>query len=84
MFDWAVEAVADYVENVRPCLGCPQHSAMRVTERGGRLRPPEINTRFEAYREALRRLGEQSGFSLVEEDRLSSILLIRGNPYPSA
>lgn len=54
MFDWAVEAVEDYVANVRPRFGCPQHPAMWVTERGGRLRPPEINARFEAYREALR------------------------------
>ncbi len=50
---WAVEAVADYVENVRPKFGCDGHPALRVTERGGRVRPPEINARFEAYRDAL-------------------------------
>ena len=32
---WAVEAVADYVENVRPRFGCGDHPALWVTERGG-------------------------------------------------
>ena len=34
---WAVEAVADYVENVRPRFGCEDHPALWVTERGGRV-----------------------------------------------
>ena len=50
---WAVEAVADYVENIRPKFGCDGHPALWVTERGGRIRPAEINARFEAYRDAL-------------------------------
>ena len=50
---WAVEAVADYVENVRPRFGCGDHPALWVTERGGRVKPAEINARFVAYREAL-------------------------------
>ena len=50
---WAVDAVADYVENVRPRFGCEEHPAMWVTERGGRVRPAEINARFVAYRDAL-------------------------------
>ena len=50
---WAVEAVADYVENIRPRFGCEDHPALWVTERGGRIKPPEINARFEAYRDAL-------------------------------
>ncbi len=54
MFGWAVEAVADYVENIRPRLGCEGHPALWVTERGGRVRPPEINARFESYRDALK------------------------------
>jgi integrase len=40
---WAVEAVADYVENIRPLFGCADHPALWVTERGGRI----------AYRSAL-------------------------------
>jgi integrase/recombinase XerC len=51
--DWAVEAVADYVENVRPRFGCEDHPALWVTERGGRIKPAEINARFVAYRDAL-------------------------------
>jgi integrase/recombinase XerC len=50
---WAVEAVADYVENIRPWFGCPDHPALWVTERGGRVKPSEINARFVAYRDAL-------------------------------
>ena len=43
---WAVEAVADYVDNIRPRFGCEEHPAMWVTERGGRVAPAEINARF--------------------------------------
>lgn len=50
---WAVDAVRDYVENIRPRFGCEDHPAMWVTERGGRLRPAEINARFVTYRDAL-------------------------------
>jgi site-specific recombinase XerD len=50
---WAVEAVADYVENVRPRFGFADHPALWVTERGGRVKPAEINARFVAYRDAL-------------------------------
>jgi integrase/recombinase XerC len=50
---WAVEAVADYVENIRPRFGCPDHPALWVTERGGRVKPAEINARFVAYRDTL-------------------------------
>ena len=32
---WAVDAVADYVENIRPKFGFPEHPALWVTERGG-------------------------------------------------
>jgi site-specific recombinase XerD len=53
VMDWAVEAVADYVENVRPRFGPADHPALWVTERGGRVKPVEINARFAAYRDAL-------------------------------
>jgi integrase/recombinase XerC len=52
VMDWAVEAVEDYVENVRPRFGFPDHPALWITERGGRLQPSSINDRFEAYRDA--------------------------------
>jgi integrase/recombinase XerC len=50
---WAVEAVADYLDNIRPRFGCAEHPAMWVTERGGRIAPAEINARFVTYRDAL-------------------------------
>jgi site-specific recombinase XerD len=50
---WAVEAVADYVENIRPRFGVEDHPALWLTERGGRVKPVEINARFVAYRDAL-------------------------------
>lgn len=50
---WAVDAVADYVENVRPRFGVVDHPALWVTERGGRIKPAEINARFVSYRDAL-------------------------------
>ena len=34
---WAVEAVADYVDNIRPRFGAVDHPALWVTERGGAL-----------------------------------------------
>jgi site-specific recombinase XerD len=50
---WAVDAVIDYVENIRPRFDCAEHAALWVTERGGRIKPAEINARFVAYRDAL-------------------------------
>nr|WP_156370937.1 tyrosine-type recombinase/integrase [Nocardia arizonensis] len=54
VMDWAVESVADYIQNVRPRFGLEDHPALWVTERGGRVQPPEINARFVAYRDALK------------------------------
>jgi integrase/recombinase XerC len=50
---WAVDAVTDYVENIRPRFDGAEHAALWVTERGGRIKPAEINARFVAYRDAL-------------------------------
>lgn len=50
---WAVEAIADYVDNIRPRFGADGHPALWVTERGGRVKPSEINARFVSYRDAL-------------------------------
>ena len=47
-------ADASYLpEDIRPRFGCPEHPALWVTERGGRVKPAEINARFVAYRDAL-------------------------------
>jgi len=50
----AVEAVGDYMANIRPCYGFPGRPALWLTERGGRLRPRQIEERFAAYRDALK------------------------------
>ena len=50
---WAVEAVADYVDNIRPRFGCLDHPGLWVTERGGRIKPSDVDDRFAAYRKAL-------------------------------
>lgn len=51
---WAVDAVTDYVENIRPRFAAVDHPGLWVTERGGRIKPSEINARFATYRDALK------------------------------
>jgi integrase/recombinase XerC len=50
---WAVVAVEDFVVNIRPRQGLLEHPGLWVTERGGRVKPREIEERFAAYRDAL-------------------------------
>ncbi|MEU0567938.1 hypothetical protein ABZ297_21470 [Nonomuraea sp. NPDC005983] len=50
---WAVKAVEDYVVNIRPRFGSPDHPALWLTERQGWLQPREVNDRFTAYRDAI-------------------------------
>jgi len=50
---WAVEAMADYLANARPMYGFPEHPALWLTERGGRIHPRHIEARFAEYRDAL-------------------------------
>lgn len=49
----AVEALEDYVVNLRPRYGFPSHPALWLTERGGRLRVREMEDRFALYRDEL-------------------------------
>ncbi|WP_199536702.1 tyrosine-type recombinase/integrase [Spongiactinospora gelatinilytica] len=53
LMPWAVEAVQDYLANVRPRYRGGHLPAMWPTERGGRLRTREIEDRFAGYRDAL-------------------------------
>ena len=50
VFDWAVEVVEQYVQEIRPCFGCPEHPAMFLTERGTRIAIGYINERFAEIR----------------------------------
>jgi site-specific recombinase XerD len=58
LMPWAAEAVEDYIAGVRARFGVPDHPALWVTERGGRLQPREIEERFASYRDALGLLKE--------------------------
>jgi len=49
---WAAEALAEWVEQIRPDYG-PVGPALWPTERGGRISTDHINLRFAAYRDAL-------------------------------
>lgn len=53
VFDWAVEALQQYVEEVRPAFGFASHPAVWITERGGRISPRAVDERFAAYRDAV-------------------------------
>jgi integrase/recombinase XerC len=52
VFDWSVEVVAQYVEEIRP-LYEPSGSELWVSERGGRLSTDLITMRFAEYRDEL-------------------------------
>ncbi|MET7769589.1 tyrosine-type recombinase/integrase [Nocardia sp. NPDC005366] len=49
---WAVEAVTEWVEDIRPMYGVT-NTVMWPTERGGRITNDYLNTRFAACRDAL-------------------------------
>ena len=53
VFEWAVEALRDYLEQVRPLMVGDGSRALWVSERGTRLRPRELSERFAAYRTVL-------------------------------
>src|SRR5206468_1850101 len=46
----AVEVVEQYLTEIRPCFGAPQHPAMFLTERGTRIAIAYINERFAEIR----------------------------------
>jgi site-specific recombinase XerC len=58
VFDWAVEALKQYTEEVRPAFGFSDHPALWLTERGGRISPRALDERFAVYRDALGLPGE--------------------------
>ncbi len=50
---WAVEALTDYMENVRPLFPINETNALFPTERGTRLKVRELQDRLATYRNAL-------------------------------
>jgi len=57
---WAAEALAQYIDQVRPCYEAGGHPALWLTERGGRISPRQIDDRFAAWRAAAGLPGELS------------------------
>ena len=49
---WTAEAVAQYMEQVRPCYEAGGHPALWLTERAGRISVRQIDDRFAQWRAA--------------------------------
>jgi site-specific recombinase XerD len=62
--DWAVEALRQYVEEVRDGFEPGVHPALWVTERRSRVSVRQVNARFAAYRDAAGLPGELDLHSL--------------------
>jgi len=52
VFDWSVEVMEQYVEEIRPVYGFDDHPALFLTERGGRIASDFVTERFADYRDA--------------------------------
>jgi len=52
VFDWSVEVMEQYVEEIRPVYGFDDHPALFLTERGGRVASEFVTERFADYRDA--------------------------------
>jgi len=53
VFPWAVDAVVQYLDSVRPLMVGPKEPAMWPTERGGRISVRSLNDRLAHYRDAI-------------------------------
>jgi len=53
VFPWAVEAVSQYLESVRPLMAGPDDPALWPTERGSRISTRALNDRLAVYRTAV-------------------------------
>lgn len=53
VFDWSVEVIEQYVQEVRPLYGLEDHPALWLTERGARLASEQVSERFAEYRDEL-------------------------------
>lgn len=53
VFDWAVEVIDQYLQEIRPLYGRDEHPALWLTERGGRVTSPYVSERFATYRDQI-------------------------------
>jgi site-specific recombinase XerD len=51
VFDWSVEVIGQYVQEIRPAYGRDDHPALFLTERGGRISTDFVTERFADLRE---------------------------------
>jgi integrase/recombinase XerC len=58
VFDWSVEVMEQYVEEIRPVYGRDDHPGLFLTERGGRISADFVTERFADYRDAAGLPGE--------------------------
>ncbi len=64
VFDWSIEVVEQYIEEVRPLYGIEGHPALWLTERGGRITGEQVSERFAEYRDELGLPGELTPHAL--------------------
>jgi integrase/recombinase XerC len=65
VFDWSVEVVEQYIEEVRPLYdAADSHPGLWLTERGGRITKEQITERFAEYRDELGLPGELTPHAL--------------------
>jgi integrase/recombinase XerC len=53
VFDWSVEVIEQYIEEVRPLYKFQDRSGLWLTERGGRISSEQVTERFGEYRDEL-------------------------------
>jgi integrase len=53
VFDWSVEVIEQYIEDIRPLYALDRHPGLWLTERGGRISSEQISERFAEYRDEL-------------------------------
>jgi site-specific recombinase XerD len=53
VFDWTVEVIDQYLQEIRPLYGRSEHPALWLTERGGRVKSPYVSERFATYRDQI-------------------------------
>lgn len=53
VFDWSVEVIEQYLEDIRPRYDGARQPALWLSERGGRITSNQITVRFSEYRDEL-------------------------------
>ncbi len=64
VFDWSVEVIEQYIEEVRPFYGLEGHPALWMTERGMRMSSSQVTESFAEYRDELGLPGELTPHAL--------------------